>query len=50
MTIHAFVVVSNHAHLLLSPTSAYQLARLMQFVNANIAKEVARLQDWPERV
>jgi hypothetical protein len=50
MTIHAFVVVSNHAHFLLSPTSAYQLARLMQFVNANIAKEVARLQDWPERV
>jgi hypothetical protein len=50
MTIHAFVVASIHAHPLLSPTSAYQLARLMQFVNANIAKEVARLHDWPERV
>jgi REP element-mobilizing transposase RayT len=49
MTIHAFVVVSNHAHLLLSPTSAHQLARFMQFVNANIAKEVARLHDWPDR-
>jgi REP element-mobilizing transposase RayT len=50
MTIHAFVVVSNHAHLLVSPSSAQQLARFMQFVNANIAKEVARLHDWPERV
>jgi len=37
MTIHAFVVVSNHAHFLLSPSSASQLAKLMQFVNANIA-------------
>ena len=50
MTIHAFVVVSNHAHFLLSPTSALQLARFMQFVNANIAKEIARLHDWPERI
>jgi REP element-mobilizing transposase RayT len=49
MTIHAFVVLSNHAHFLLSPTSAQQLARFMQFVNANIAKEVGRLHDWPER-
>jgi hypothetical protein len=50
MTIHAFVVVSNHAHFLVSPTCAQQLARFMQFVNANIAKEVARLHDWPERI
>ena len=50
MTIHAFVAVSNHAHFLLSPSSAQQLASFMQFVNANIAKEVARVHDWPERV
>jgi putative transposase len=50
MTIHAFVVMSNHAHLLISPTDAHQLARFMQFLNANIAKEVARLHDWPDRV
>jgi REP element-mobilizing transposase RayT len=50
MTIHGFVVASNHVHYLLSPTSAQQLARFMQFVNANIAKEVGRLYDWPERV
>src|ERR1700690_4083914 len=50
MTVHAFVVLSTHAHLLVSPTSAQQLARFMQFLNANIAKEVARLHNWPERV
>jgi hypothetical protein len=50
MTIHAFAVASNHAHLLLSAAHVQQLARFMQFVNANIAKEVARLNDWPDRV
>ena len=47
--IHAFVVLSTHAHFLLSPASAEQLARFMQFVNANIAKEAGRLHDWRER-
>lgn len=50
MTVHAFVVVSNHAHFLLSPSSAQQLACFMRFVNSNIAKETARLHDWPERL
>ena len=39
MTIHAFVFLSMHAHFLLSPSSAEQLAKFMQFVNANVAKE-----------
>jgi hypothetical protein len=39
MTIHAFVFLSTHAHFLLSPKSAGQLALFMQFVNANVAKE-----------
>jgi hypothetical protein len=39
MTIHAFVFLSTHAHFLLSPSSAGHLAKFMQFVNANIAKE-----------
>ena len=43
MAIHAFVLVSTHAHFLLSPSSAGQLAKFMQFVNANIAKEAGRL-------
>jgi hypothetical protein len=42
MTIHAFIVVSNHAHFRVSPSSAQQLARLVHFVNASVAKEVAQ--------
>jgi putative transposase len=50
MTIHAFVYLSTHAHFLLSPSDAGQLALFMQFINANVAKEVGRLHDWRERV
>ena len=50
MTIHAFVFLSTHAHLLLSPSSAGQLAKFMQFVNANVAKEAGRLHVWRERL
>jgi len=50
MTIHAFVVVSTHAHFLVSPSSAQQLACFMRFVNANMAKQAGRLHGWPERV
>src|SRR5512137_359863 len=50
MTIHAFVFLSTHAHFLLSPTSAGQLALFMQFVNANVAKEAGRLHVWRERL
>jgi hypothetical protein len=50
MTIHAFVFLSTHAHFLVSPTSAAQLARFMQFVNANVAKEAGRLHAWRDRL
>src|ERR1017187_8355150 len=50
MTIHAFVFLSTHAHFLLSPASAGQLAKFMQFVNANVAKEAGRLHLWRERL
>jgi hypothetical protein len=50
MTIYAFVFLSTHSHLLLSPTSAGQLALFMQFVNANVAKEAGRLHVWRERL
>ena len=45
MVLQGFVVASNHAHFYARPSSAQQLARFMQFLNANIAKEVARLHD-----
>jgi hypothetical protein len=50
MTIHAFVFLSTHAHFLLSPSSAAQLALFMQFVNANVAKEAGRLHAWRDRL
>jgi hypothetical protein len=50
MVLHGFVVASNHAHFYARPASPQQLARFMQFANANIAKEAGRLHDWPERV
>ena len=41
---------STHAHFLLSPSSAGQIAKFMQFVNANVAKEAGRLHLWRERL
>ena len=50
MRIHALVVLSNHAHLLVSPESPQQLARFMEHVAGNIAREVGRLHDWREKL
>jgi hypothetical protein len=50
MSVHALFFLSTHAHFLVSPASAGQLARFMQFVNANVAKEAGRLHVWPERL
>ena len=44
--IHAFVVLSNHVHGLLSVDDAAQLASFMAFVNGNIAREIGRLHEW----
>jgi len=48
--IHDFVFLSNHYHLLLSVTSAHQLARFMGYFNGNLAKEVGRLTGWRDRI
>lgn len=48
--IHDFIFMSNHYHLLLSVTSALQLARFMGYFNGNLAKEVARLTGWKDKV
>jgi REP element-mobilizing transposase RayT len=47
--IHAFVVLSNHWHGLLSVDDARQLASFLAFVNGNIAREIGRLHDWRDR-
>ena len=44
------VVLSNHLHLLLRVTDAQQLARFQCFVGSKIAREVARLTGWREKV
>jgi putative transposase len=48
--LHDFVFMSNHYHLLLSVDSALQLARFMGYFNGNLAKEVARLTGWRDKV
>jgi REP element-mobilizing transposase RayT len=47
---HAAVFMSSHFHLLLSVDDANQLARFMEYVDSNLAREVKRLYDWPEHV
>lgn len=48
--IHAFAFLSNHYHLLLSVPDAHRLARFMQYLNANLAREIGRLVDWPSHL
>ena len=47
--IHGLAVLSNHAHLLLSPDSPQQLAAFMDFAAGNIAREIGRTHDWREK-
>ena len=48
--IHAAVALSSHYHLIVTPDDAEQLADFMEFFNGNLAREVARLVDWPEKI
>lgn len=49
VALHAFVFMSNHYHLLVSVESAQQLARFMNYVNSNLAREAGRLVDWKDK-
>ncbi len=49
LRIHAYVFLSNHYHLLCSPTDPQQLARFMCFLNSNLAREAGRLHAWKEK-
>ena len=46
MRVHAIAVLSNHFHLLVSPSDTKQMADFMCLVGANLSKEVGRLHDW----
>ncbi len=48
--IHAFCFLSTHYHLLMTVEDAGQLRRFMTFFNSNLAREVARLTGWKEKV
>jgi REP element-mobilizing transposase RayT len=50
VSLHAFVVMSNHVHLLVTPRDACALARFMQFFNANTARRVSKLSSWKGRL
>jgi len=47
--LHGFVFLSNHYHILLSAESALQLARFMNYLNSNLAREAGRLHGWKEK-
>ncbi len=46
----AFVVLSNHAHLLVVPRDGGELAAFMNYLNGNLAREAGRLHGWRERL
>jgi REP element-mobilizing transposase RayT len=46
LRIHAFAVLSNHLHLLVSPENAEQLARFMCHFATNLSKEAGRKHQW----
>jgi hypothetical protein len=44
--VHAFVVLSSHTHLLLTPRDARELAAFMCYTLTNLSKEAGRLHRW----
>jgi REP element-mobilizing transposase RayT len=44
--LHACTVLSNHYHMLISVTSAAQMAQFMAYFQGNLAKEAGRLHKW----
>jgi len=50
VSMSALVCLSNHFHLLLEVPNAQRLADFMQYVNCNLAREVARLTGWRTKI
>jgi hypothetical protein len=46
----AFSFLSNHFHLLLDIDDVRQLARVMGYVNSNLAREAGRLHGWEDKI
>lgn len=47
--VHAFAFLSNHFHLLVTVPDAQRLARFMNYLNSNLAREAGRLVGWREK-
>ncbi len=47
--VHAFAFLSNHFHLLVTVSDAQRLARFMNYLNSNLAREAGRLVRWREK-
>ena len=48
--IHAFVFLSNHYHMLVTVRDVQQMSRFVGYFEAKIAKEVARLAHWRDKI
>jgi REP element-mobilizing transposase RayT len=49
LEIHAFAFLSNHYHLLVTVASAERLARFINYLNSNLAREMGRVVHWREK-
>jgi hypothetical protein len=48
--LHGFHFMGNHYHLLYWVENALQMAVFQWYFNNNLAKETARLRDWPDKI
>ena len=49
VTLHVFIFLSNHYHLLATMQCAEQMSLFMGYLNGNLAKELGRLHNWKEK-
>lgn len=50
LEIHGYSFLTTHFHLLLTAPDALRLALFMGYFNSNLAREIARLTGWSEKV
>lgn len=50
VTICGFSFLSNHFHLVIQVPDAERMARFMCYFSSNLARELKRLADWPEKI
>jgi hypothetical protein len=50
LEIHGYSFLTTHFHLLLTAPNALQLSLFMGYFSSNLAREVARLTEWDEKV